>query len=65
MTENLEQTQNSYDLVAEDYVRRLYHELENMPLDCEMLERFAAATRDQGLVCEIGFGPRPGRALSA
>src|SRR5260221_12491465 len=28
-----------------------------MPLDCEVLERFAAAVRDQGLVCEIGCGP--------
>jgi hypothetical protein len=30
-------------LVAEEYVRLLYHELENMPLDCEVLEYFAAA----------------------
>jgi hypothetical protein len=57
MAENLEQTRKSYDLVAEEYVRRLYHELENMPLDCEVLECFAAAVRDQGLVCEIGCGP--------
>jgi SAM-dependent methyltransferase len=57
MAENLEQTRKSYDLVAEEYVRRLYHELESMPLDCEVLERFAAAVRDQGLVCEIGCGP--------
>ena len=40
MAENLEQTRKSYDLVAEEYVRRLYHELESMPLDCEVLERF-------------------------
>lgn len=57
MSEKLEQTRKSYDLVAEEYVRRLYHELENMPLDCEVLERFAAAVRDQGLVYEIGCGP--------
>src|SRR6266699_1164667 len=57
MAENLEQTRKSYDLVAEEYVRRLYHELESMPLDCEVLERFAAAARDQGLVCEICCGP--------
>jgi SAM-dependent methyltransferase len=57
MSENLEQTRKSYDLVAEEYVRRLYHELENMPLDCEVLERFARAVRDQGLVYEIGCGP--------
>jgi SAM-dependent methyltransferase len=57
MAENLEQTRKSYDLVAEEYVRRLYHELEGMPLDCEVLQCFAAAMRDQGLVCEIGCGP--------
>src|SRR6266704_3877145 len=57
MAENLEQTRKSYDLVAEEYVRRLYHELESMPLDCEVLERFAAAARDQGRVVEIGCGP--------
>jgi SAM-dependent methyltransferase len=57
MAENLEQTRKSYDLVAGEYVRRLYHELENMPLDCEVLECFARAVRDQGLVCEIGCGP--------
>jgi hypothetical protein len=43
MAENLEQTRKSYDLVAEEYARRLYHELENKPLDYKVLERFAAA----------------------
>ena len=57
MAENLEQTRKSYDLVAEEYVRRLYHELESMPLDCEVLERFATAVRHQGLVGDLGCGP--------
>ena len=57
MAENLEQTRKSYNLVAEEYVRRLYHELESKPLDREVLERFATAVRDQGLVCELGCGP--------
>ncbi|MBV9617182.1 MAG: class I SAM-dependent methyltransferase [Ktedonobacteraceae bacterium] len=57
MAENLEQTRKSYDLMAEEYVSRLYHKLEHLPLDCELLERFAAAVRDKGLVCDIGCGP--------
>src|SRR5215469_14601384 len=56
MAENLEQTRKSYDLVAEEYVKRLYHELESKPLDREVLERFATAVRAQGLVCELGCG---------
>lgn len=42
MAEKREQTRKSYDLVAEEYVRRLYHKLERMPLDCEVLESFAS-----------------------
>ena len=57
MAENREQTRKSYDLVAEEYVRRLYHKLEHMPLDCEVLERFATAVRNQGLVGDLGCGP--------
>ncbi len=57
MAENLEQTRKSYDLMAEEYVSRLYDKLEHLPLDCELLERFARAVRDQGLVCDIGCGP--------
>ena len=57
MAENLEQTRKSYDLMAEEYVSRLYDKLEHLPLDCELLERFARVVRDQGLVCDIGCGP--------
>ena len=57
MAENLEQTRKSYDLMAEEYVSRLYDKLEHLPLDCELLERFARAVHDKGLVCDIGCGP--------
>ena len=57
MAENLEQTRKSYDLMAEEYVSRLYHKLEHLPLDCELLERCAAAVRDKGLLCDVGCGP--------
>ena len=47
----------SYDAVAEEYVRQIYGELQNKPLDCALLDRFAEAVREHGLVCDIGTGP--------
>jgi ubiquinone/menaquinone biosynthesis C-methylase UbiE len=49
-------TQKSYDEVAEEYVERIFHELEQKPLDRELLNRFAIEVAD-GLVCEMGCGP--------
>ena len=46
----------SYDRIAEEYARRLFHELERKPLDRELLLRFARATRG-GPVWELGCGP--------
>ena len=49
--------QTSYDAVAEEYVRRIADELQHKPLDRALLDRFAAATRDRGPVCDMGCGP--------
>src|SRR5688500_15379230 len=49
--------QASYDAVAEEYVRRIADELCHKPLDRALLERFAAATREHGPVCDMGCGP--------
>jgi SAM-dependent methyltransferase len=49
--------QTSYDLVAEEYVRRIFDELQHKPLDRELLDRFAVAVRDVGPVCDLGCGP--------
>jgi SAM-dependent methyltransferase len=57
MDQDLIELQNSYDEVAEEYVARIFHELEHKPLDRELLDRFAANVRDLGLVCDIGCGP--------
>jgi SAM-dependent methyltransferase len=48
---------DSYDKVADEYARRLSHELENKPLDRELLDRFAADVRARGEVCDMGCGP--------
>ncbi len=50
-------TETSYDAVADEYVRRIFDELKDKPLDCQLLERFAAQIRGVGLVADIGCGP--------
>src|SRR5262245_33418605 len=49
--------QAAYDLVADEYVLRIFDELQHKPLDRELLDRFAARVRDVGPACEIGCGP--------
>jgi len=49
--------QTSYDLVADEYVRRIFDELQHKPLDRQLLDRFAASVRDVGTACDIGCGP--------
>jgi len=47
----------SYDRLADEYSRRLFDELKHKPLDCELLDRFAAAVAGRGEVCDMGCGP--------
>ena len=54
MKSPIDNTEAGYDAVAEEYVRRIYDELKDKPLDCELLERFAAMTRDVGPVADTG-----------
>lgn len=49
--------QTSYDLVADEYVRRIFDELQHKPLDRQLLDRLALSVGDSGLVCDIGCGP--------
>ena len=49
-------TRQSYDLVADEYVRRIYDELPHKPLDRQLLRRLTADTRD-GMIGDIGCGP--------
>jgi len=48
---------DSYDRVADEYARRLFRELDQKPLDRELLTRFATQTAGLGQVCDIGCGP--------
>lgn len=48
---------SSYDAVADEYVRRIYDELQHKPLDRQLLDRFAMRVRGNGWCCDIGCGP--------
>jgi len=50
-------TRTSYDRVADEYVRRIFDELQHKPLDRQLLDRFAASVRDVGPACDMGCGP--------
>jgi ubiquinone/menaquinone biosynthesis C-methylase UbiE len=47
----------SYDQLSDEYARRLFNELQNKPLDRQLLGRFAVETAGRGKVCDIGCGP--------
>lgn len=49
--------QTSYDRVADEYARCIFSELDNKPLDRELLSRFATEVKDKGEVCDMGCGP--------
>ena len=49
--------QKSYDGIADEYARHLYSELDNKPLDRELLTRFAARVKGKGAICDMGCGP--------
>ena len=52
-----EETRSSYDRIAAEYVRHVYDELRHKPLDRGLLDRFAAAMKGAGPVCDLGCGP--------
>lgn len=56
-THNRNACQTSYDQVADEYVRRVFEELQHKPLDRQLLDRFAASVRDVGPACDMGCGP--------
>jgi SAM-dependent methyltransferase len=43
--------------VADEYVLRIFDELQHKPLDRQLLDRFAAGVRDVGPACDMGCGP--------
>jgi ubiquinone/menaquinone biosynthesis C-methylase UbiE len=53
-------TQNAYDLVAEEYARRMLNELDHKPRDRQLLDQFGqqvALSVRGGRVADLGTGP--------
>ncbi len=48
---------DSYDVLADEYARRIFDELQHKPRDRELLDRFAADVKGRGDVCDMGCGP--------
>ena len=48
---------STYDRVAEEYVRRIFHELDHKAFDRELLDQFADQVRTAGPVYDLGCGP--------
>jgi SAM-dependent methyltransferase len=46
-----------YDRVADEYVQRIFGELEHKPFDRALLDRFADRVRGVGKACDLGCGP--------
>ena len=57
MTDKISDVRTSYDLVADEYARRIFEELEHKPLDRHLLDRFAARVQAIGPACDMGCGP--------
>jgi ubiquinone/menaquinone biosynthesis C-methylase UbiE len=57
MSDFIPSIRESYDRLADEYARHLFHELQNKPLDRELLNRFAAEVTGRGQVCDMGCGP--------
>jgi SAM-dependent methyltransferase len=49
--------QATYDRVADEYARRIFHELDGKPFDRDLLDRFADRLRGRGPVYDLGCGP--------
>jgi len=49
--------ETSYNRVSDEYVQRIYDELQHKALDRQLLDRFAASVRRVGLACDMGCGP--------
>ena len=57
VNQDSDKLKDSYDAVADEYVKRIFDELKHKPLDSELLDRFAVNVRDIGPVCDMGCGP--------
>lgn len=48
---------SSYDALAEEYAKHISGELDQRPVERDLLRRFAEQHRGRGVVCDLGCGP--------
>jgi ubiquinone/menaquinone biosynthesis C-methylase UbiE len=53
----LHSIRESYDRVADEYAHHIFSELDNKPLDRQLLTRFVSEVKGRGDVCDMGCGP--------
>ncbi|MBS1812050.1 MAG: methyltransferase domain-containing protein [Acidobacteria bacterium] len=54
---NENNVRDSYDLVADEYAKRLYHELQDKAFDRKMLDWLVERVGQSGVICDLGSGP--------
>lgn len=57
MSDEVRAIRAGYDCVADEYARRFFNELQDKPLDRELLNRFARQVANRGEVCDMACGP--------
>ncbi len=55
--ETKKKIRRSYNRLADEYVSRIYNELQHKPLDRRLLDQFAVRVRGTGSVCDLGCCP--------
>ena len=55
--DTVQRIRENYDIVADEYARRIFDELRHKPFDRAQLDRFAATVVGRGQVCDMGCGP--------
>src|SRR5215831_3257168 len=54
---NHSRTRASYDILAVEYARRIYTELDHKPFDRQQLDNFANLARGKGKIVDLGCVP--------
>src|SRR5512147_457616 len=57
MNRIIQNTQSSYDQVAQEYAEKFKDEMDDKPFDRECLDRLAREVGTLGPICDLGCGP--------
>jgi len=57
MNNKIDGVMNCYNVIAKEYAKRYYDELDNKPFDRMILKYFADLIDEGGFICDVGCGP--------